>query len=272
MGIPIAQAQADATNICTTVKTSIRRSLRVVALGDYPGCGRRTLRQPYALLTPGLPLELPAFSAAIGHDDGPRGGDLPERQRTFFEAYSDSRTARRSPRAGAIHSPASSSRLGDATPHSAVGFGSCVNAPTDDFGRDGAPGVAMTSPPRPRSRARCEQHHPSDDRYTTAAIGRAALLQTISRPRPAAPRSTTARRDDRTVHRLQPRSRRTRQTWSCRRAARSASLQPDFPPACDRPQTIPFVETITAPTTAVATPARSPRSRTRAGRRTLFET
>ncbi len=144
MGIPIAQAQADATNICTTVKASIPGArFAVVALGDYPGMpSGGPGDNPYALLTPGFLSSCPAFSAAIATMTAHDGGDLPEAyNRTFFEAYSDA--AYSAPVAAGGRDPLASQFLvvlGDATPHSAVGFGSCINAPPDDFGRDGAPG------------------------------------------------------------------------------------------------------------------------------------
>jgi hypothetical protein len=82
------------------------------------------------------------------------GGDLPEAyNRTFFEAYSDA--AYSAPVAAGGRDPLASQFLvvlGDAAPHSATAFGSCPAAPPDDFGRDGVAGGG-------------------DDLSTTAAIG-----------------------------------------------------------------------------------------------------
>ena len=144
MGIPIAQAQADATNICTTVQGSIPGArFAAVDFEDYeamplgaPG------DDPYTLLTPGFISDCTAFSTALGTMTADGGGDGPEAyNRTYFEAYSDA--AYTAPLASGGRDPLASQFLvvlGDATPHSATGFGSCANAPPDDFGRDGAPG------------------------------------------------------------------------------------------------------------------------------------
>jgi hypothetical protein len=144
MGIPIAQAQADANNICSTVKGSIPGArFAAVDFEDYPGMplgGPGDV--PYTLLTPGFISDCTAFSAAIGTMIADGGGDNPEAyNRTFFEAYSDA--AYSAPVASGGRDPLASQFLvvlGDATPHSATGFGSCANAPPDDFGRDAAPG------------------------------------------------------------------------------------------------------------------------------------
>ena len=144
MGVPIAQAQADAMNICSNVKGSIPGArFAVVALGDYPAMPSGGPGDvPYALLTAGFVSSCTVFSAAIATMTAHDGGDLPEAyNRTFFEAYSDS--AYSAPVALGGRDPLASQFLvvlGDATPHSAVGFGSCADAPPDDFGRDGAPG------------------------------------------------------------------------------------------------------------------------------------
>ena len=144
MGIPIAQAQADANNICSTVKGSIPGArFAAVDFEDYPGMplgGPGDV--PYTLLTPGFISDCTAFSTAIGTMTADGGGDNPEAyNRTFFEAYSDA--AYSAPVASGGRDPLASQFLvvlGDATPHSATGFGSCANAPPDDFGRDAAPG------------------------------------------------------------------------------------------------------------------------------------
>ena len=144
MGIPIAQAQADANNICSTVKGSIPGArFAAVDFEDYEGMPIGAPGDvPYTLLTPGFISDCTAFSAAIGTMTADGGGDNPEAyNRTFFEAYSDA--AYTAPVASGGRDPLASQFLvvlGDATPHSATGFGSCANAPPDDFGRDGAPG------------------------------------------------------------------------------------------------------------------------------------
>ena len=141
---PIAQAQADANNICTTVQFSIPQArFAVVALGDYPAMpGGVPSDVAYALLTPGFVSSCAAFSAAIGTMTAHDGGDLPEAyNRTFFEAYSDAAYAASVALGG--RDPLASQFLvvlGDATPHSATGYGSCADAPPDDFGRDGVAG------------------------------------------------------------------------------------------------------------------------------------
>ena len=141
---PIAQAKADAINICSTVQGSIPGArFAVVALGDYPGMPFGSPSDvPYALKTTGFTSSCADFSAAIGTLTAHDGGDLPEAyNRTFFEAYSDSAYA--APVASGGRDPLASPFLvvlGDAAPHSAVGFGSCPNAPPDDFGRDAAAG------------------------------------------------------------------------------------------------------------------------------------
>ena len=144
MGTPIAQAQADATNLCTTVQGSIPGArFAAVDFEDYPdmplGSGIDT---PYTLLTPGFIADCTAFSTAIGTMAADGGGDLPEAYaRTFFEAYSEAAFAA-APAAGGRDPLASQFLvvLGDASPHSATGFGSCPAEPPDDFGRDAAPG------------------------------------------------------------------------------------------------------------------------------------
>jgi hypothetical protein len=144
MGIPIAQAQADASNICSTVKGSIPGArFAAVDFEDYQGMPLGAPGDtPYLLLTPGFISDCTAFSAALATMTADGGGDGPEAyNRAFFEAYSDAAYA--APVAAGGRDPLASQFLvvlGDATPHSATGFGSCANAPPDDFGRDGAPG------------------------------------------------------------------------------------------------------------------------------------
>jgi Big-like domain-containing protein len=144
MGIPIAQAQADASNICSTVKGSIPGArFAAVDFEDYEGMPLGAPGDtPYLLLTPGFISDCTAFSAALATMTADGGGDGPEAyNRAFFEAYSDA--AYGAPVAAGGRDPLASQFLvvlGDATPHSATGFGSCADAPPDDFGRDGAAG------------------------------------------------------------------------------------------------------------------------------------
>jgi hypothetical protein len=144
MSGPIAQAQADAISICNTVQGQIPGArFAVVALGDYPAmpAGSPT-DNAYALLTPGFVSSCAVFSAAIATMTAHDGGDFPEAyNRTFFEAYSDA--AYGAPVAAGGRDPLASQFLvvlGDAEPHDAAGFGSCGSASPDDFGRDGAAG------------------------------------------------------------------------------------------------------------------------------------
>jgi hypothetical protein len=144
MGAPIAQAQADAMNLCSTVQGSIPGArFAAVDFEDYPGMpGGTAIDTPYLLLTPGFVSSCAVFSAAIATMTADGGGDFPEAyNRTFFEAYSDAAYA--APVAAGGRDPLASQFLvvlGDATPHSATGFGSCANAPPDDFGRNGVAG------------------------------------------------------------------------------------------------------------------------------------
>jgi hypothetical protein len=144
MGTPIAQAQADATSLCTSVKASIPGArFAAVDFEDYPAMPLGSASDTaYTLLTPGFISDCTAFSAAIGTMAADGGGDAAEAyNRTFFEAYSD--TAYGAPVALGGRDPLASQFLvvlGDAAPHSATAFGSCPAAPPDDFGRDGAPG------------------------------------------------------------------------------------------------------------------------------------
>ncbi|HEX5824790.1 MAG TPA: post-COAP-1 domain-containing protein [Candidatus Limnocylindrales bacterium] len=144
MNGPIAQAQADASNLCSQVKLSIPGArFAAVDFEDYPGMPLGSgIDTPYTLLTPGFISDCTAFSAAIGTMVADGGGDPPEAyNRTFFEAYSDAAYAA-TPALGGRDPFASQFLvvLGDATPHDATGFGSCASAAPDDFGRDAAPG------------------------------------------------------------------------------------------------------------------------------------
>jgi hypothetical protein len=144
MTTPIAQAQADANAICSDVKAAIPGArFAAVDFEDYPnmplgGAGDT----PYLLLTPGFVSDCVVFSAAIGTMTADGGGDNPEAyNRTFFEADSD--LAYSAPVAAGGRDPLASQFLvvlGDAAPHSATGFGSCPDEPPNDFGRDAAPG------------------------------------------------------------------------------------------------------------------------------------
>jgi hypothetical protein len=109
MGIPIAQAQADANNICSTVKGSIPGArFAAVDFEDYPGMplgGPGDV--PYTLLTPGFISDCTAFSTAIGTM---AAGTT--RRPTTARSSKPTRTrptARRSRAAGAIRWRASSS-------------------------------------------------------------------------------------------------------------------------------------------------------------------
>jgi hypothetical protein len=142
MGTPIAQAQADAVNICNQVQAAIPGArFAVMDFEDYfPGPGAAG-DVPYALKTPGFISSCATFSAAIATMsavDG-SGGDGPEAyNRAFFEAYANGGnpiTLTRDPLATQFLVV-----LGDAAPHSATAFGSCPAAPPADFGRNGVAG------------------------------------------------------------------------------------------------------------------------------------
>lgn len=142
MGTPIAQAQADAVNICNQVQAAIPGArFAVMDFEDYfPGPGAPG-DVPYALKTPGFVSSCAAFSAAIGTMSAVSGsgGDAPEAyNRAFFEAYADGGNPivlTRDPLASQFLVV-----LGDAAPHSATAFGSCPASPPDDFGRNGVAG------------------------------------------------------------------------------------------------------------------------------------
>jgi hypothetical protein len=146
MATPIAQAQADAVNICNTVQGAIPGArFAVVDFEDYPppqGPGFPG-DVPYTLKTPGFTSSCAAFSAAIATMTAVpgSGGDAPEAyNRVYYESYTDGTN------------PIVQTRdllatqflvvLGDAAPHSATPFGSCPAAPPNDLGRDGLPGTA----------------------------------------------------------------------------------------------------------------------------------
>jgi hypothetical protein len=145
MGTPIAQAQADAINICNQVKTAIPGArFAVVDFEDYPPPGPGQAGDvPYALKTSGFTSSCADFSAAIATMTAVpgSGGDPAEAyNRAFFEAYADGGNPivlTRDPLATQFLVT-----LGDAAPHSATSFGSCPAAAPDDLGRDGLPGTA----------------------------------------------------------------------------------------------------------------------------------
>ena len=144
MTAPIAQAQADAASLCSTVQGSIPGArFAAVDFEDYPGMPSGTaIDTPYTLLTPGFVSSCATFSAAIATMAADGGGTPPEAyNRVFFEAYSDA--AYGAPVSAGGRDPLASQFLvvlGDAVPHDAAGFGSCPSAPPDDFGRDAAAG------------------------------------------------------------------------------------------------------------------------------------
>ena len=144
MSSPIAQAQADANNLCSTVQASIPGArFAAVDFEDYAAMPFGNAADvPYTLLTPGFISSCAAFAAAIGTMSADGGGDPPEAyNRVFFEAYSDA--AYSAPVAAGGRDPLASQFLvvlGDAMPHDSAGFGSCPAAPPNDFGRDGASG------------------------------------------------------------------------------------------------------------------------------------
>jgi hypothetical protein len=144
MNTPIAQATADANNICSQVKLAIPGArFAVVDFEDYPGMpDGSAIDTPYTLKTLGFISDCTVFAAAIATMVADGGGDPPEAyNRVFFEAYSDA--AYSAPVAAGGRDPLASQFLvvlGDAAPHSATGFGSCPDEPPDDFGRDGVAG------------------------------------------------------------------------------------------------------------------------------------
>ncbi|HET7473176.1 MAG TPA: post-COAP-1 domain-containing protein [Candidatus Limnocylindrales bacterium] len=144
MSTPIAQAQADANNLCSTVQASIPGArFAAVDFEDYAAMPFGSAGDvPYTLLTPGFISSCTTFAAAIATMSADGGGDPPEAyNRVFYEAYSDA--AYSAPVASGGRDPLASQFLvvlGDAMPHDSAGFGSCPASPPDDFGRDGAAG------------------------------------------------------------------------------------------------------------------------------------
>lgn len=142
MGTPIAQAQADAVNICNQVQLAIPGArFAVMDFEDYfPGPGAAG-DVPYLLKTPGFTSSCAVFSAAIATMTAVSGsgGDGPEAyNRALYEAYADGGNPivlTRDPLASQFIVV-----LGDAEPHSATSFGSCPAEPPADFGRNGVAG------------------------------------------------------------------------------------------------------------------------------------
>jgi Bacterial Ig-like domain (group 1) len=133
----IAQAKAEAIQICTQVKAQIPGArFAVVDIEDYPlmpSGGGGDLA--YALLTPGYVADCMTFATAINTMVADGGGDAPEAfNREFFESYSDPLLVE-NPNAVQFNVV-----LGDAAPHSATAFGACPASPPDDFGRNNIPG------------------------------------------------------------------------------------------------------------------------------------
>jgi hypothetical protein len=145
MGGPIAQAQADAINICNTVQGAIPGArFAVMDFEDYPPPGPGAVGDvPYTLKTPGFTTSCAVFAAAIGTMTAVpgSGGDSPEAyNRAYFESYADGGNpivTTRDPLATQFLVV-----LGDAAPHSSTAFGSCPASPPDDLGRDGLSGTS----------------------------------------------------------------------------------------------------------------------------------
>lgn len=145
MGTPIAQAQADAVNICNQVQGAIPGArFAVMDFEDYPPPGPGAVGDvPYTLKTPGFTSSCAAFSAAIATMTAVpgSGGDPAEAyNRAYFESYADGTNPivlTRDPLATQFLVV-----LGDAAPHSATAFGSCPASPPNDLGRDGIAGTA----------------------------------------------------------------------------------------------------------------------------------
>jgi hypothetical protein len=146
MGGPIAQAQADAVNICNTVQGAIPGArFAVMDFEDYPPpAGPGAVGDvPYTLKTPGFTSSCAVFAAAIATMTAVpgSGGDGPEAyNRAYFESYADGGNpivATRDPLATQFMVV-----LGDAAPHSSTAFGACPASPPDDLGRDGLSGTS----------------------------------------------------------------------------------------------------------------------------------
>lgn len=142
MGTAIAQAQAEAIQICNDVKAQIPGArFAAVDFEDYPTMpdGLPT-DNPYILLTPGFVADCATFAAAIGTmaAESGAGGDFAEAyNRAFFEAYSDPLL---------VYNPQAVRFLvvlGDAPPHDATQTAApaCGDRPPTDFGRDNVGGT-----------------------------------------------------------------------------------------------------------------------------------
>lgn len=140
MGPAIAQAKAEATQICNDVQAQIPGArFAVVDIEDYPG---QPLGGPgdnaYTLLTAGYVADCASVQAALNTMVADGGGDAPEAfNREFFESYSDPvLLASRDAQAVRFNVV-----LGDAAPHSTPPFGACPSAPPNDLGRDNVGGT-----------------------------------------------------------------------------------------------------------------------------------
>jgi hypothetical protein len=257
MTAPIAQAQADANNLCSTVQASIPGArFAAVDFEDYPGMpGGSGIDTPYTLLTPGFVSSCATFAAALMTMSADGGGDFPEAyNRAFFEASADAAYA--APVSAGGRDPLATQFLvvlGDAAPHSSTAFGSCPASPPDDFGRDGAAGGGddLTT-----SGALATLSSSGITllmiRYTTGGVSTSlACYQSLA----AATRGTAV--DDSGAGTIGPLI-----VSSARLVPYTANLvvstgcpigfsfNPTFPTgSLTGPQSIPFVETITAPTT-----------------------
>ena len=139
MGPAIAQAKAEAVQICNAVKAAIPGArFAAVDFEDYPAQPSGTAADTaYTLLTPGYVTDCTTFSAAINTMVADGGGDFPEAyNRVNFEAYSDPvLLASRD-----LQATRFLVTLGDNFPHSATAFGACPARPPDDLGRNNLPG------------------------------------------------------------------------------------------------------------------------------------
>jgi hypothetical protein len=272
MGTPIAQAQADAVNICNTVQGAIPGArFAVVDFEDYPppeGTGQAG-DIPYRLLTPGFISSCAAFSGAIATMSAVSGsgGDNAEAyNRVYYESYTDGTNPivlTRDPLATQFLVV-----LGDAEPHSATPFGSCTAQPPNDLGRDG---LAGTSDDLDTTTAIngliANKIHLAMIRYTTGGVTVSlACYQSMA----SATGGTAV--DDSGAGTIGPfiisNAQAVPYTVNLQVAPASCPIGFSFNPAFPQgpftgPQTIPFTETITAPTvpgnytctiTAVLTP------------------
>jgi hypothetical protein len=272
MGTPIAQAQADAVNICNTVQSSIPGArFAVVDFEDYPpplGPGQAG-DIPYRLLTPGFTPSCSDFSAAIATMtavSGSGGDDAEAYNRVYYESYTDGTNpivVTRDPLATQFLVV-----LGDAAPHSASSFMSCPAAPPNDLGRDGIPGTADDLDTTTAINGLiANQIHLAMIRYTTGGVS-----VSLSCYQDMANATGGTAVNDSGAGTIGPFIVSTAQavpySVNLQVAPASCPIGFSFNPAFPQgpftgPQTLPFVETITAPTvpgnytctiTAVLTP------------------